>query len=229
MHQTLTSEPVPAFPFISHVLRGYRRWEEEQFPKAEHRLGLPATIMQQVWFDGMAENADARAVRDASMLVLSYCLNGLRESSVLSLQTANVALSTESISARISIVKGKMASEVAPVSYARLSSFALTIDLWPRWSSIRGQHERWFGLPGESREWSSGVLTQAMARCLSRLGVVAPSGGKHTSHSCRIWSHTEQVLLGIPLEVRLSRYGWGAGSHEMATLCFDRTITTSPA
>jgi hypothetical protein len=56
-----------------------------------------------------------------------------------------------------------------------------------------------------------------------------PSHGKYTSHSLRIGAHTEQVLLGIPLPVRLARFGWAAGSDEMASLYFDRTLKTSAA
>ena len=229
MRINLTSDPVPDYPFLSNVLRGYRRWEGAKLPKVDHRLGIPAGVMQQVWFDGMKENVNPRVARDAAMLVLSYSLNGLRESSVLSLQAANVTLCPDSITARLSVVNGKMASEVAPVSYARLGSFAWSMDLWRCWASLQGRHQRRFELPGEPSPWTSGRLTQAMTRCLARVGVITPAERTFTSHSCPIGSRTEQVLLGIPPEVRLSRYGWGFRSQEMDALYFNRTSTTSPA
>lgn len=37
------------------------------------------------------------------------------------------------------------------------------------------------------------------------------------------------MLLGFPLEVRLSRFGWGPQSSEMASTYFDRTIVLSSA
>lgn len=45
--------------------------------------------------------------------------------------------------------------------------------------------------------------------------------GKYTTHSIRIGARTEQVLLGLSLEVR---FGWGADSSSMAVLYFDRTV-----
>lgn len=47
------------------------------------------------------------------------------------------------------------------------------------------------------------TLTLALAQFLKRIGVAAPVGGNYTSHSLRIGTHTEQVLLGTPLEVSL--------------------------
>jgi hypothetical protein len=65
------------------------------------------------------------------------------------------------------------------------------------------------------------MLTSVDAHC--------PIHGKYTSHSLRIGSHTEQVLLNVPLPVRLARFGWAAASEEMASLYFDRTLKTSPS
>jgi len=74
-----------------------------------------------------------------------------------------------------------------------------------------------------------GKLNESLKNMLGMIGVSAPSGGKFTSHSSRIGAHTEQILLGFPMEVRLKRFGWRPRSQEMAALYFDRTIKTSTA
>lgn len=73
------------------------------------------------------------------------------------------------------------------------------------------------------------MLDAALGRVLRRLSITPPVGCKFSSHSLRIGAHTEQVLLGIPLEVRLARFGWAATSQEMAALYFDRTLRTTAA
>ena len=46
---------------------------------------------------------------------------------------------------------------------------------------------------------------------MSTKSITVPSAqGKFTSHSLRIGSHTEQMLIVVPLEVRLARFGWGS-------------------
>ena len=84
-------------------------------------------------------------------------------------------------------------------------------------------------MDGDPEQYQKESLTRALQRCLASLELEAPQDGKYTSHSIRIGAHTEQVLLGIPLPVRMSRFGWGKSSEEMATLYFDRTIRTSGA
>lgn len=219
---------VPPYPLVNVVIRGYTRWEEEKFPQQEVRCGVPASVVQQIWALGMSTESPP-VVRDASMCVFAFCLNGLRESSVESLLSTNVALSSEECTARLSKVKGRHASQVSLVRYARWNNLPSPVDLWVRWSHARGTHVRFFALDGEQVEARSGGLTRALVSCLSKLQQRAPHGGKYTSHSLRIGAHTEQVLLGIPLEVRLSRFGWGPRSEEMAALYFDRTIRVTAA
>lgn len=138
---------------------------------------------------------------------------------------------TESeITARLSVVKEKSASNVPLVRYGRLSiDVNSPVDLWVRWSTVRGTHDRFLALPGESLEWLQRSLTDALLRQLSLLGLSAPIHGNYTSHSLRIGAHTEQLLLVILLEVRLSLFSWVPRSQEMSALYFDRTIDTSPA
>lgn len=103
------------------------------------------------------------------------------------------------------------------------------MDLWVRSFEFRGNHVRYFGFPGESRECRSGMFTNTLDRVFLSLSISAPWRRKYTSHSLLIGAHTEHLLFGIPLEVRLSRFGWGPRSHKMASLYFDRTITIIPA
>ena len=72
-------------------------------------------------------------------------------------------------------------------------------------------------------------MSSCLQNCLSEIGVTAPAGGKYTSHALRIGSHTEQVLMGFPLEARLVRFGWGPSSVEISNLYFHRTLQVSAA
>lgn len=64
-------------------------------------------------------------------------------------------------------------------------------------------------------------MKRALSRALQSLGIVAPRDGKFTSYSLRIGAHTEQVLLGIPLEVQLGRFVWAKDSSYMASIYLD--------
>lgn len=228
MQLVLHGTAVPAFPFVWHVLRAYKRWEEQNYPQTAVRCGVPASVMKQIWALGM-DTEEISVVRDAAVTLFAFCVNGLRESSVLSLEHRYVVFSDDRITARLSVVKGQSASRVQSVAYDRVGDMASPLDLWWRWKQVRGSHPRFFALPGEARTWTQGTLSSSLRHCLDLLGITDPPHGKFSSHSLRIGSHTEQVLLGFPLEVRLARFGWGPRSQDMATLYFDRTIRTSPA
>lgn len=177
----------------------------------------------------MTDGADLPTIRDAAVVLFAYCLNGLRDSSVLSIKTFDVNLDNEKIIARLSVVKGKQASRQQLVRYDRLGDLPSPVDLWLRWHSCRTEHSRFFALGTDPVSSRPKTLTDALVSCLQPVEATAPPGGKYTSHSLMIGAHTEQVLLGIPLEVRLSHIGWGPRGQEMAALYIDRTITTSPA
>lgn len=169
-------------------------------------------------------------LRDAAMVTFAYCLNGLRDSSVISIEANKVDVQADHLVARLSVVKGRPASTVPLVRYERTTpSHPSPVDLWLRWYHARGNHAAFFALAGERDSLPEQALTRSLERCLARLHVAAPAGSKYTSHSLRIGAHTEQVLLGFPLEVRLARFGWGPRSSEMASTYFDRTIRLSAA
>lgn len=72
-----------------------------------------------------------------------------------------------------------------------------------RWSGLRGKHVQFLGMPGEPAEWPHQGLARAISRLFEVLKVVPPAGGKYTSHSLRIWAHTEQILVGPVVFVAL--------------------------
>ena len=228
MQLVLTGEAVPSFPFVGHVLRAYRKWEEANHPAPDVRCGIPAEYVQRMWCLGMTTES-LPTLRDCAVCVFAFCFNGLRESSVLSMQTAGVRIDEPVMSARLCVVKGRQASKEQLVAYHRLSSFSSPLDLLHRWNQARGRHARFFALPGEATDWPRQGMTDACKRVLEALGLCPPAGGKYTSNSLRIGSHTEQVLLGVPLEVRLARFGWGKDSDDMAAMYFDRTLRTTAA
>lgn len=75
--------------------------------------------------------------------------------------------------------------------------------------------------------WEAGSCTASMERFFATLDTATPPGGKFMSHSLLIGAHTEQVLVGIPLEARMSRFGWKHSSANMPSLYFNRTIYVS--
>lgn len=64
--------------------------------------------------------------------VFAYCMNGLRDSSVMSLLASNVELRNDEVVARLTVIKGKPASRVRLVKYRHMSEAPSPIDLWKR-------------------------------------------------------------------------------------------------
>lgn len=220
--------PLENFPFVDVVVRAYRKWEEENYPQHEVRVGVSAETMLAVYQLGM-ESVDLRTVRDCAALTFAYCFNGLRESSTMSLKESNVSISAEAMTTRVSIWKGRSASQEQLLGFRRQAQLTSPVDVVARWAGMRPKHPRFFALSGESEVWEPQSLTAAMTRVFTLLQVSPPPNGKFTSHSLRIGAHTEQVLLGIPLEARMARFGWKHNSASMAALYFDRTITVTAA
>lgn len=173
MQLVLTGEQVPPYPFLNHVIRAYKKWEEEQHPSEEIRCGIPADSVQAIWALGM-QSTSSMEVRDCCACVFAYCFNGLRESSVMSLLESQVTLTDDQVVARLSVVKGRQASREQLVSYDRISTLASPLDLLARWASIRRPHFRFFALPGEPVEWTKGSLTTGLQRVLKNLNLQPP-------------------------------------------------------
>lgn len=227
MHLTLTGIAVPAFPYLDIVIRAYRKWEEGTFPQASVRCGLSADILQRIWALGMSSD-DRDTVRECAACVFAFCFNGLRESTVMSVLCQNVTLTDDGIHVRVSMCKGREASHEQLLGYHRTGDMTSPIDVIRRWMTIRATLEGFlFTRAGE--EHIGGELSRAMQRVLALVGAEAPPNAKYTSHSLRIGAHTEQVLIGIPYEARLARFGWKHTSGDMAALYFDRTIRTTTA
>lgn len=229
MHDLYTGRPLPSFPFLDSVIRAYGKWEESKYPRELVRCGMDAQKMLMIWNLGMRTPV-LNMLRDCAVCVFSYCLNGLRESSTMTMETSKVRIEGNALTARLCYWKGRRVSTEPLVTYHRVSSeVSSPLDLFKRWMRSRGRHSRFFAMDGEQEEYAKESLTRALSRCLEALGLSAPPDGKYTSHSLRIGAHTEQLLLAIPLPIRMSRFGWGKSSEEMATLYFDRTIRTSGA
>lgn len=131
MQLALTGEQVPSFPFVYHVVRAYKRWEESQFAQESVRLGVSASTVQRIWGLGMGTTSST-LLRDAAICVFAFCLNGVQESSLISLLTSNVEIDANTLTARLSVVKGQAASRVPLVSYSRFSDLPSPLDLWLR-------------------------------------------------------------------------------------------------
>lgn len=168
-------------------------------------------------------------LRDASACAFSYCAKGLRDCSVMSILAENVEICEHTITSLLSLMKGRAERQAALVRYARWSALPSPIDLLVRWGHARGSHARFYTLLGERTDAGSGALNRCLQRCISALHLRPPAVCSYSPHSLRIGTHTEQVLVGIPLEVRLARFGWGPNSESITALYFDRTFRVSSA
>ena len=193
MNDLYVGQPVPHYPFLDAVVRGYAKWEEQNYPKDRVRCGISAEVALRVWNMGMSTPVLA-TLRDCTAVVFAYCFNGLRESSVMTLLTSKVSFLPGSMSCRLSYWKGRQVSKEPLVQYSRIApEISSPVDLFHRWSASRGIHERFFALHGDPVPYQKESLTRALTRCLEKLDVLAPPDGKYTSHSLRIGAHTEQV------------------------------------
>lgn len=96
----MTKVPVPDFPMVPHVMRGYARLEEANFPQDEVRCGISADIMMKVWALSMS-SPTLSTIRDCAASVFSFCFNGLRESTVMSIYASKVAFAEDTMAVRL--------------------------------------------------------------------------------------------------------------------------------
>jgi hypothetical protein len=156
---------------------------------------------------------------------------GLRESSVMSLPAKIITHTAAKMTVRLVLVKSKALRHAVLATYARtgVATLPSSIDLSQKWTGLRPAHALLFGLPGDVNDWQPGSLSNALQRSLHAVARCPPPGTTWTSHSLRIGVHTEQTLLGLPVEVRKARFGWGPDSDDMTSLYFDQQIILSPA
>lgn len=110
------------------------------------------------------------------------------------------------VTARLSMVKVQASSPVPVVEYHRWGNMTSPIEIIQKWTTARGRHPKLFEIPWEPVEWPRKGLTRAMTGVLQDMDIEPTPGGKFTSHSLRIGAHTEKLLVGLPLEVRLARF-----------------------
>lgn len=222
MHNMVTSRPLAQMPYLSVATRAYAAWYTVP---ARVRRGADAAFMQLVYAEGMSASLSRRRLRDCALLIAAYVL-GLRASSAVSLRTADVTVTRGQFRAKLCVCKGRPVRDLQPAAYTRLSTdLPSPIDVLLRWDQHRPEATtEWFSLAGEAL--SSREVTTVIRNAALRLGGGDPDS--LSSHSLRIGAHTEQVLLGVPLEVRKSRFGWAPNSP-MEAVYFDRSIRLSTA
>lgn len=71
MQVVVLGTPVPSYPFVWNVLRGYLQWEGLNYPQPDVRCGVPASILQQIWSLGM-ETSNVAVLRNAAACVFAY-------------------------------------------------------------------------------------------------------------------------------------------------------------
>ena len=88
--------PVPNYALVPVLLRAYGKLEEANFPQATVRNGISSQVTQQVWGMGMYTQSPS-PLRDAAVCKFAYAMNGLRESSVMTITVEDVELSDEGL------------------------------------------------------------------------------------------------------------------------------------
>jgi hypothetical protein len=223
MHQSLTGLPLPDMPMVAVAARAYGQWYEEDSIHSP-RLGVPAHVALAVWRKDM-DATTLPELRASVTVVLAFVL-GLRESSALCILSENVAFTADALTVCLSMSKGRVARTLPPAVYRRVSaSVASPLDLFTLWRRRRDGHASWLALAPEAIAPTPGALTHMLRAQLTALAIDSDS---NSSHSLWIGSHTEQVLLHIPLEVRKARFGWGPNSP-IEAVYFDRSIRLSAA
>lgn len=151
-----------------------------------------------------------------------FCL-GLLASSAVSLLTEHVECSPSALRVRLSVWKVRPARELTPACYLRVAPDLLSpLEFLIWWSQRRTPSALWFALPGAPPLTSTG-LTRVLRHAVLHKG----GDAQHlSSHSLRIGAHSEQVLLGIPLEVGKARFGWAPNSP-MECVYLDREMRLS--
>lgn len=90
MQVTVLWYSVAEFPLVPTNYRAYGRWEEVNDPSSEVRCGIDAKMVQMISGLGM-ETGCVDTISDSAFCVLEYCMNGLRENSVMSLLAETVS------------------------------------------------------------------------------------------------------------------------------------------
>jgi hypothetical protein len=108
---------------------------------------------------------------------------------------------------RLVLVKGKALWHAVPGAYARpeVAELPLPIDLLQKWMALRPGHALLFGMPGDENYWQPGILSGALQSSLHAVSRCPPPGTTWISHSLQIRTHTEQMMLRLPVEVRKAR------------------------
>jgi integrase len=219
-------------PAVALAVRAYSRWyvaSGTDIPPRSARRGVPADIALAIWREGM-QTEELPVLRDAALIICTFVL-GLRASSARTLRAADVDTTDDSLTARPFVVKGAVGMRGStPCTYRRVSgAIPSATDLLVRWNTRRPSHPQFFGLADEPSV-PVAAASAALTGSLRRMCVGKSWGGPSlfTSHSLRIGAHTEQVLLGVPLEVRKARFGW-AHNSAMECIYFDRSIRLSTA
>ena len=147
---------------------------------------------------------DIAVVRDCAACDLAFSFNGLLESSIMTLPDCKVFSRNNFKFARVKVWKVREASKEHMFTYHRTESMSSPIDLFASWKRMRGRHVRFFAYRTYLVKYTPQCLKQFLHRLCGALSIRPPPDGKHSSHSLRMGSHTEQVMLCIPLEARMS-------------------------
>lgn len=143
------------------------------------------------------------------MIVFLFTLSGLRDSSVHSLPDRIASCTQQEISLRVSYWKVLTAEREPPIVYHRISEDSPSpLDLLCHWMTFHSGHRWFFGLSSSIPGFREGSPDRALQRCLQAIQHSAAPGCRYDAHSLHIGAHTTQVLMGMPLEVRMVHFGW---------------------
>lgn len=215
---------------LQSVMDAYRRWESDKFPISDVRIGLSAATVRTFWSKGMEDQAVFSVIRDAALIVFSFIF-GLRESSVLEVKMDDIfELDDGKMEVMIRKLKGRTENEAVkrgPRVYECPFPFDgdKPLAIITKYVSLRGASSTYLFPSSGGSGWINGRLRHLL-QCVS---VQPPPGCNFSSHSMRLGSLTERILLGGSVTELLALYDWKFSSQGMFSVYFDRRITVSSA
>lgn len=143
MHTLYDGVPTPSWPILGLVHRASLKYKSGKFPAKSVQVWASDKILQNVWHLGRP-TSHLQAMKDCTLVVFAFSLNGLSASSVLSLKCSKVFIQCLSAFWCSTMWKGQVADREQLVEYHATNNPASPLDLFQRWLSHRPPAELLF-------------------------------------------------------------------------------------
>lgn len=144
----------------------------------------------------------------------------------MSLHTEIVWFKGQYIFARVGILNGRSSSEEKLIGCHLLEPALSPLALFFRLNAKRQRNFRFFALSGYNVDWQPSSLTDSMQRSLDTLHITPLQNKKYASHCLLIGVHIKQLLLVIPLDVRVTVFpgAWQCCIGKLVSLLYTTSV-----